>query len=171
MKSRPLFVAVLKVCGVSDAGLVKLWLQALERVRGTPGHRAVGPEPYRGLASFQIEDSEWFFGRQILTDKLIARLADLHTAGGGLQVVVGASGSGKSSLLRAGLVPLQAGKAPGSAAWPVVLFTPGSRPMDELATRLSARTGFPAGKVAEAIGQIPAGAPNTPGRSLPQMVT
>ncbi|MGH3997526.1 MAG: helix-turn-helix domain-containing protein, partial [Pseudonocardiaceae bacterium] len=128
MASRELLVQVLTVCGVSDVGLIEQWLQAWRRVRRAPGRRAGAVEPYRGLASFQLEDAGWFFGRQALRDQLLARLADLHAAGGGVQVVVGASGSGKSSLLRAGLIPaLQAGAVAGSARWPVVLFTPGSR--------------------------------------------
>src|SRR5215468_6628186 len=95
--SSDLLVRVLEVCGVGDAVLVEQWLQAWRRVRRAPGPRAAGPEPYRGLASFQVEDADWFFGRRKLTDQLIGRLADLHAAGGGVQVVVGASGSGKSS--------------------------------------------------------------------------
>jgi hypothetical protein len=104
------------------------------------------------LASFQLEDADWFFGREALTGQLIARLADLHAAGGGIQVVVGASGSGNSSLLRAGLIPaLHAGRVPWSASWPVALFTPGSGPMDELATKLAEVTGIPASEIANVI--------------------
>jgi type II secretory pathway predicted ATPase ExeA len=54
------------------------------------------------LASFQPEHAEWFFGREAMTAELVDRLAATHAAGGGIQVVVGASGSGKSSVLRAG---------------------------------------------------------------------
>jgi WD40 repeat protein len=150
MTSRELLVQVLAVCGVSDAELVEQWLQAWRRVRRAPGRPTGEPEPYRGLASFQSEDAGWFFGRRALSAQLLARLADLHAAGGGVQVVVGASGSGKSSLLRAGLIPaLQAGGVAGSARWPVVLFTPGSRPVDELAAKLAKLTGIPAGEMAE----------------------
>src|SRR5438067_9331054 len=113
--SLDLLVQVLTACGVEDAELVEQWLQAWRRVRRAPGRRPGGPEPYRGLASFQPEDADWFFGRDVLTGQLIARLADLRAAGGGVQVVVGASGSGKSSLLRAGMIPaLRAGRLPGS---------------------------------------------------------
>ena len=155
MASRDLLVQVLAVCGVDDGGLVEQWLQAWRRVRRAPGRRAgrLGRlEPYRGLASYQPEDAGWFFGRRALTDQLLARLADLHAGGGGVQVVVGASGSGKSSLLRAGLIPaLHAGRVVGSETWPVMLFTPGSRPMDELAAKLAALTGVPAGDIADAM--------------------
>ncbi|MGH3930368.1 MAG: ATP-binding protein, partial [Pseudonocardiaceae bacterium] len=150
--SRELLVQVLAVCGVSDARLVKQWLQAWQRVRRSPGRRIGGPEPYRGLVSFQVEDADWFFGRQALIAQLLSCLADLHAAGGGVQIVVGASGSGKSSLLRAGLIPaLRAGRVPGSVRWPVVLFSPGSRPVDELAAKLAALTAIPADEIAEVI--------------------
>jgi WD40 repeat protein/DNA-binding SARP family transcriptional activator len=56
--------------------------------------------PFKGLAPFEAADAEFFFGRERLVDELVARLADAP-----LLVVVGPSGSGKSSLLRAGLLP------------------------------------------------------------------
>src|SRR5207253_1356574 len=111
--SAELLTQVLAVCGVSHGRLVEQWLHAWRRVRRAPGRRAGGPEPYRGLASFQLEDAEWFFGREVLTARLLARLSDLHSAGGGLHVVVGPSGSGKSSLLRAGMIAaLHRGRLP-----------------------------------------------------------
>jgi len=56
--------------------------------------------PFKGLAPFEAEDAEFFFGRERLVDELVARLADVP-----LFAIVGPSGSGKSSLLRAGLLP------------------------------------------------------------------
>src|SRR5438034_5122372 len=56
--------------------------------------------PFRGLAPFEPADAEFFFGRERLVDELVARLADTP-----LLALVGPSGSGKSSLLRAGLLP------------------------------------------------------------------
>ncbi|MDQ1017991.1 WD40 repeat protein [Streptomyces afghaniensis] len=60
--------------------------------------------PYRGLASYRREDARWFFGRRRSTDALVAQLRAVAGAGG-LVMLVGASGAGKSSLLNAGLVP------------------------------------------------------------------
>ncbi|GAB2736387.1 hypothetical protein [Streptomyces bullii] len=60
--------------------------------------------PYRGLASYRQEDARWFFGRERSTDALVAQLRAVE-ATGGLVMLVGASGAGKSSLLNAGLVP------------------------------------------------------------------
>ena len=91
--------------------------------------------PYRGLAPFRQSDSEWFFGRERSTKQLIGRLRRAADDGG-FVVVVGASGAGKSSLLRAGL-GLEL--APGTlsdgqtVAWPVVTVTPGRAPLKELA--------------------------------------
>src|SRR5262249_28398786 len=56
--------------------------------------------PFKGLAPFEPADSEFFFGRERLVDELVARLDDVA-----LLALVGPSGSGKSSLLRAGLLP------------------------------------------------------------------
>ncbi|MGW0648461.1 nSTAND1 domain-containing NTPase [Streptomyces umbrinus] len=91
-----------------------------------------GAPPYVGLRSFQEQDAEWFFGREHLLEDVAERLARQR-----FLVLVGASGSGKSSLLRAGLVPrLRA------AATTVVVLTPGLRPLEECAVRLGALAGL-----------------------------
>lgn len=76
--------------------------------------------PYRGLAGYNSDDAAVFVGRERLTTLLAGRLAEP-----GVVVVTGASGSGKSSVLRAGVVPaLRAGAVPQSAAWRVTVTTP-----------------------------------------------
>ena len=66
--------------------------------------------PFKGLASFDVADAPYFFGRERLVAEMVARLA-----GSPFLVAVGPSGSGKSSAVRAGLVPaLAAGALPGS---------------------------------------------------------
>ncbi len=60
-----------------------------------------GEPPFKGLQYFEEEDSELFFGRELLTAKLVNRLSETRF----LSVIIGASGSGKSSLVRAGLIP------------------------------------------------------------------
>src|SRR6202034_4426687 len=100
------------------------WQAALGRVRRAPGpRRADAPAPYRGLESFQPEDAGWFFGRGELTESLVEQ-SRLLSELGGLLMVVGPSGSGKSSLLRAGLIPALRGGALGSGTWPLVMLTP-----------------------------------------------
>jgi WD40 repeat protein/class 3 adenylate cyclase len=84
--------------------------------------------PYKGLASFEESDAQSFFGRERLVGELAAR-----TVGVGLLGVVGASGSGKSSVIAGGLIPsLRAGLLPGSDRWRTVRFRPGERPTEEL---------------------------------------
>ena len=84
--------------------------------------------PFKGLAAFGPEDAEYFFGRERLVAELVARLV-----GAPLLAIVGASGTGKSSVLRAGLLPaLENGILPGSGQWERVLVRPGERPQREL---------------------------------------
>ena len=81
--------------------------------------------PFKGLASFDVDDAEVFFGRERLVAEMVARLA-----GAPLMAVVGPSGSGKSSALRAGLLAaLAAGVLPGSERWEMVLLRPGEHPL------------------------------------------
>ena len=85
--------------------------------------------PYKGLARFEPGDAEFFFGRERLVAELV-----IHLVGAGLVGVVGPSGSGKSSLVRGGLVPALAdGVLPGSERWRQVILRPGEHPMAELA--------------------------------------
>ncbi|MFG2133196.1 XRE family transcriptional regulator [Streptomyces sp. NPDC048751] len=103
------------------------------------------PPPYVGLRSFREEDAEWFFGRGQLVEELAERLERQRFV-----VVIGASGSGKSSLLRAGLVPHLR-----SPATMTVVLTPGPRPLEECAVRLAARAGVTAGGLYEELKDDP----------------
>ena len=91
--------------------------------------------PYKGLRAFAEDDAEDFFGREALTEHLVARLAETR-----FLAVVGPSGSGKSSVVRAGLVPrLRQGALPGSERWYIVEMFPGAYPLEELEAALLAR--------------------------------
>ena len=80
--------------------------------------------PFKGLASFGVEDADVFFGRERLVAEMVARLA-----GAPLMGIVGSSGSGKSSAMRAGLLAaLGAGVLPGSEDWELVIAAPGRAP-------------------------------------------
>ena len=84
------------------------------------------PCPYKGLLPFEPEDRELFFGREQLVQALAARLTEST-----FLAVVGPSGSGKSSLLRAGIVP--ALQRPSGDGLPTAIFSPGAHPLAQLA--------------------------------------
>ena len=104
------------------------------RGRGTAG--SLGQPavcPFRGLAPFDAAHAEYFFGRERLVAELVARLV-----GSTLLAVVGPSGSGKSSAVRAGLLPALAdGVVPGSERWRRAVMRPGARPLAELSRALA----------------------------------
>ncbi|MEA3209961.1 MAG: hypothetical protein QOE70_3018 [Chthoniobacter sp.] len=85
-------------------------------------------DPYPGLAAFDPAQAPIFFGRGKQTDLLLRKLAEGHSR---FIAVIGASGSGKSSLVAAGLIPrLQNNSIPGSRDWHWVRFTPGGASRD-----------------------------------------
>ncbi|MFI1935162.1 hypothetical protein [Streptomyces sp. NPDC020330] len=97
--------------------------------------------PYPGLAAFGHEHARWFFGRDALVAELTDRL-DRRRVSGRLQAVVAPSGAGKSSLLRAGLLPhLDRAALPGSDRWPKLVLTPGAHPLRALADQIVALRG------------------------------
>jgi len=90
--------------------------------------------PFPGLRPFDSDEDHLFFGRERETDELLRRLRSTRF----LQVI-GTSGSGKSSLVRSGLIPaLYSGfMVNASSSWRVVTFRPGDDPIGELATALN----------------------------------
>ena len=96
--------------------------------------------PYKGLRAFQEADSEDFFGREALTGQLLAHLVSPDESGRFL-AVVGPSGSGKSSVVKAGLLPaLRKGALPGSDQWFMLEMHPGSQPFKQMELALLAIT-------------------------------
>jgi WD40 repeat protein/class 3 adenylate cyclase/tRNA A-37 threonylcarbamoyl transferase component Bud32 len=119
-------------CSLVDLGAHRLaGVTAPERIHALKGPGVSAPLPgtqcpYRGLLAFEPEDHAFFFGRETVVSELTARLAP-----GRLLAVVGASGSGKSSVLRAGVVAtVRAGEVPGLRRARVL--TPGARPDSHL---------------------------------------
>jgi len=88
--------------------------------------------PYLGLRPFQEADATNFFGRETLIRTLVLRLRD-----GRFLAVIGPSGSGKSSAVKAGLIPtLRDSALAGSENWFITQMTPGVHPLEELETAL-----------------------------------
>ncbi len=110
------------------AGTVVALQAVRERADRQEADRATVLCPFKGLASFDFEDAEFFFGRERLVAAMVARLV-----GSPLLGVVGPSGSGKSSALRAGLLrEVASGVLPGSEHWDRALLRPGEHPMRAL---------------------------------------
>ena len=118
-----------------DVSAAVIELQAArerEALAGTPSPAAA--MPFKGLASFDVADADVYFGRERLVADLVARVP-----GSRLMGIVGPSGSGKSSALRAGLLAaLQAGVLPGSERWSRVVMRPGAHPARALERALHA---------------------------------
>lgn len=121
--------------GIEDA---RSFQSLINAIKGVP----LGPEapierrddtcPYRGLQTFDEEHAEYFFGRDGDIQRLIEKLKATR-----FLAVVGPSGSGKSSLVRAGVIPaIKKGVLPESDTWAVRVFTPGARPLTALAANL-----------------------------------
>ncbi|MBN1966654.1 MAG: protein kinase, partial [Anaerolineae bacterium] len=99
--------------------------------------------PYKGLRAFSEADADDFFGREALVEQLLAKLVEEGPFERFL-AVIGPSGSGKSSVVRAGLLPaLREGRLPGSENWFFAEMLPGAHPLEELEialTRVATRT-------------------------------
>ena len=118
----------------------------------------IGPNPYLGLGAFQEQDADRFFGREKLTQTLWEKFRDLNEPGGvekkiRLLPILGPSGSGKSSVARAGLIPeLARNPLPGYSRARVGIFTPGTDPVYALAgilARMTTGDAVPAEKAEE----------------------
>ena len=116
--------------------------------------------PYLGLVPFGERDARVFYGRGELVAQLVQRLAG-RLDGAGMLVVAGESGAGKSSLLRAGLMPWLAAGAlgPGSQRWPRRVIRPAGNPVRELAMVLAEVAGADPVSVYRSLSAAPDEAP------------
>ena len=127
----PVVLAYARGCGGDPHWWEQRWRTAaadLAVQRGGPAGDA--EPPYQGLASFEAADADRFFGRERLIADLLDRLAAQR-----FLAVFGASGSGKSSVLRAGLVPA-AEPAPWADGGPSAVLTPSADPLAALSAAL-----------------------------------
>ena len=92
--------------------------------------------PYKGLRAFQQADADDFFGRSAMIEQVLERLQEPVVENNFL-AVIGPSGSGKSSLVKAGVLPaLRQGRLEGSESWFYAEMVPGEDPLEELAAAL-----------------------------------
>jgi len=96
---------------------------------------AAGLPPYKGLYFFDEADAEFFFGREDLTKVLVKRITAELNPDQRFLAVIGASGSGKSSVVRAGLVPALRWRKQ-SSEWPIFVMTPTAHPLEALESSL-----------------------------------
>ena len=121
------FTDVLELCSA--------FRSAIGSTSSLVGIRGEARNPYKGLRAFLEADHADYFGRESLTRQLIERFAE--SGASRFLCVVGPSGSGKSSAVRAGLVPaLRRGAISGSDRWYIVDMVPGVHPLRELETAL-----------------------------------
>ena len=116
--------------------------------------------PYLGLVPFQERDAPVFYGRGELVTQLVRKLAG-WLDGTGMLLLAGDSGAGKSSLLRAGLMPRLAAGAlgPGSQRWPRLVIRPTNNPLRELAMKLAEAAGADPISVHQSLSAAPGQAP------------
>ena len=116
---------------LTDPEALDALIRAVQGDTATQADGRVGLCPYRGLQVFHEEHAGFFFGREIFAEQL--RETAQRTS---LVAVVGPSGSGKSSVVQAGLLPLLRRQRPPAQTWDSVLFTPNNRPFHRLAAGL-----------------------------------
>ncbi|MER7949683.1 helix-turn-helix domain-containing protein [Streptomyces sp. NPDC096079] len=130
LPSLPVVRAYASACGADPDAWERRWL-AVSGELATRERADDGPSPYRGLARFEPGDEDLFFGREALSDDLLALTREHRVV-----AVLGSSGSGKSSLLRAGLIPRLRRNAPSREGRTelrpatIRVLAPGAHPVD-----------------------------------------
>jgi len=120
----------------------------------------IGPNPYKGLLAFQETDGSRFFGRSKQIEQLWDKFRRLHEGDSIIRLlpIYGPSGSGKSSLARAGLIPELARRPPpGYAQARVAVLVPGTHPLEALASvlaRVATDDPTPVAKTREFAGEL-----------------
>jgi tetratricopeptide (TPR) repeat protein len=107
----------------AEAEAIGALVRAVERDERSPERSAPDICPYLGLRAFREEDHAFYFGREAFIELLVEKVGHQK-----LLAVVGPSGSGKSSVVRAGLLPRLRRQRPPLPTWDAISFTPGGDP-------------------------------------------
>ncbi|MGM1062249.1 nSTAND1 domain-containing NTPase [Saccharothrix sp. Mg75] len=134
-------LAFVRACGGEEEEWERRWHSVAAELNARPALPVESPDvadvaPYPGLRAFTPDEADLFAGRERLVSQTLERLRGQRVV-----VVFGASGSGKSSLLRAGVLPALDGR-------PVLVLTPGPHPVEQASAALAPLLGVPAGQVA-----------------------
>jgi WD40 repeat protein/class 3 adenylate cyclase len=166
LKGIPDPVPIIRVRAKDGGASAKALREAIKASAAlAPGAPATGvPNPYKGLRPFEEGDADDFFGREALTQQLVRRLGEAR-----FLAIVGPSGSGKSSVARAGLIPaLREGALPGSSEWRIVEMLPGAHPLEELDAVLLRVAADPPGTLMEELQRNDRGLLRAVHRVLPE---
>ncbi|NMF67475.1 ATP-binding protein, partial [Brasilonema octagenarum] len=126
----------------------------------SPVETKIGPNPYKGLLAFDEEDADRYFGREAQISRLWNVFRDLHSDVSQIRLlpILGPSGSGKSSLARAGLIPELARRSlPGKKQAQVAILVPGAHPLEALAgvlARVATQDLTPVAKTREFVDEL-----------------
>ncbi|MEP0873573.1 AAA family ATPase [Trichocoleus desertorum AS-A10] len=150
------------IVNVTGGGQITIYQSQLERSLKAESEPSstIGPNPYKGLMAFQETDGDRFFGREKQIEQLWNKLRELHEEQTAVQFlpIYGPSGSGKSSRVRAGLIPeLARHPLPGYARARVAVLVPGTHPLEALATvlaRVATDDQTPVAKTREFAGEL-----------------
>lgn len=119
--------------GISDTQAFYRLLQSIRNERKVIKSK-VKINPYQGLRYFDEDSEEFFFGRDSYTQRVLEHLKSHN-----FLAVIAPSGSGKSSLLRAGVIPqLKTNAIENSNQWRIIIITPDRHPIENLAVALAA---------------------------------
>ncbi|WP_371614397.1 helix-turn-helix domain-containing protein [Streptomyces sp. NBC_00454] len=161
LASLEVVLAYAEACG-GDLDEWRARWSAAAKARAAGGPKESGPGdtagpveredcPYQGLTAFQAEEAARFFGRSDLVGRLVGRVEQLSFV-----ALFGASGSGKSSLLRAGLLGSIAADPGAAGRWRTLLMTPTAHPIEELSDQVAKLCGADVHRMYEDLSQDPA---------------
>ena len=131
---------------LKDRGALSRLIWGIDGIVPPPPPAGDSECPYRGLGVFEVENARFFFGRDKAKAEMLDRIVDMLKGPDQVRLygLLGGSGSGKSSLMRAGLLyQLGNGMASGSADWRICAFSPGSEPVKMLALQIMKLEGGP----------------------------